>query len=173
MARILIVYSTTDGHTRTISMRMQRTLEGQGHEVTLASIDEDPAPQSYDKVIIGASIRYGHHRPEVEAYIQRNEQLLNERPNAFFSVNVVARKPGKDRPETNPYLQKFLKRIHWRPRELAVFAGRLDYPRYSLFDRTLIRMIMFMTKGPTDPHAVIEFTDWQQVEAFARRIGEL
>jgi menaquinone-dependent protoporphyrinogen oxidase len=32
---------------------------------------------------------------------------------------------------------------------------------------------MLMTHGPTDPTAVIEFTDWQQVEAFGRRIAAL
>jgi len=26
---------------------------------------------------------------------------------------------------------------------------------------------MWMTKGPTDPNAVIDFTDWSQVEKFA------
>jgi menaquinone-dependent protoporphyrinogen oxidase len=35
----------------------------------------------------------------------------------------------------------------------------------------MIRLIMFITKGPTDPKAVIEFTDWQQVESFGRLIG--
>jgi len=34
-------------------------------------------------------------------------------------------------------------------------------------------LIMLMTHRPTDPTTVIEFTDWQQVEAFGRRIDEL
>ena len=37
----------------------------------------------------------------------------------------------------------------------------------------MIRFIMLMTKGPTDPTAVVEFTDWQQVEAFGRQLSEL
>ena len=77
------------------------------------------------------------------------------------------------RPETNPYLQKFLKRIRWKPKELAVFAGKIDYPRYNFFDRFMIRLIMFITRGPTDPKATIEFTDWQQVESFAERISSM
>lgn len=175
MSSILIAYSTTDGHTRTICERIRQVLEGEGHQVTLASLAEHPAIdlRPFDKVVIGASIRYGKHRPEVAEFIRRNESLLNARPNAFFSVNIVARKPDKSRPETNPYLGKFLRRITWRPRELAVFAGKLDYPRYGFLDRSMIRLIMLMTKGPTDPEAVIEFTDWQQVEAFARRIGAM
>ena len=55
----------------------------------------------------------------------------------------------------------------------AVFAGKIDYPRYNYFDRTLIRLIMWMTKGPTHPQTVIEFTDWGQVEAFGQRINDM
>jgi menaquinone-dependent protoporphyrinogen oxidase len=31
----------------------------------------------------------------------------------------------------------------------------------------MIRLIMTMTGGPTDPATVIEYTDWGQVDAFA------
>ena len=87
--------------------------------------------------------------------------------------NIVARKAEKREPDANPYMQKFLRQTAWQPKGLAVFAGKLDYPRYRFVDRQLIRLIMLMTKGPTDPKAVIEFTDWQQVEAFGRRVSEV
>jgi len=32
---------------------------------------------------------------------------------------------------------------------------------------------MWMTKGPTDPKAVVEFTDWNQVESFGRVISDM
>jgi menaquinone-dependent protoporphyrinogen oxidase len=85
----------------------------------------------------------------------------------------VARKPEKNQPQTNPYLIKFLRQISWKPKLLGVFAGKLNYPSYGFFDRQMIRFIMLMTKGPTDPKAVIEFTDWQQVETFARQVCEM
>jgi menaquinone-dependent protoporphyrinogen oxidase len=53
---------------------------------------------------------------------------------------------------------------------LGVFAGRLDYPRYAFFDRQMIRLIMPITRGPTDPRATVEFTDWDKVAQFAGRI---
>ena len=37
----------------------------------------------------------------------------------------------------------------------------------------MIRLIMWMTKGPTDPKTNIEFTDWDQVEEFGRVISEM
>ena len=45
--------------------------------------------------------------------------------------------------------------------------------RYSFFDRLMILLIMWITKGPTDPNAVVEFTDWHQVEAFGRLICKM
>lgn len=175
MARILLVYSTTDGHTLKICGRLQQVIEQQGHAVTLVEVDAATRVDlpAFDAIVIGASIRYGHHSKAVVDFIERHAALLDSKPNAFFSVNIVARKPNKNQPDTNPYLQKFLRQINWRPKMLAVFAGRLDYPRYRFFDRWMIRLIMWMTKGPTDPTAVIEFTDWAQVEAFGRRIAAL
>lgn len=175
MAKILILYSTTDGHTGKICQRLQQVIEKRAHQVTLVSVKDGPDVdlQPFDKIVIGASIRYGKHSPLIVDFINRNRQLLDSKANAFFSVNIVARKPEKNTPETNPYLKKFLKQISWRPRKLAVFAGKLDYPRYRFFDRLMIRLIMFITSGPTDPKTVVEFTDWQQVEAFGRVISEM
>jgi menaquinone-dependent protoporphyrinogen oxidase len=175
MAKILILYSSTDGHTGKICNRLQQVIEQQAHQVTLVSVRDEPHVdlQPFDKIVIGASIRYGKHSPLVVDFINSNERLLDSKSSAFFSVNIVARKPEKNQPETNPYMHKFLKQISWRPRQLAVFAGKIDYPRYSFFDRLMIRLIMFITRGPTDPKAVVEFTDWQQVEAFGRLISEM
>ncbi|MCX7173474.1 MAG: menaquinone-dependent protoporphyrinogen IX dehydrogenase [Proteobacteria bacterium] len=175
MANILIIYSTTDGHTLKICQRLQQVIEQQSHRVTLCAIKDwrEIDLTTFDKIVVGASIRYGKHSPLVLDFVRRNEQLLDSKSNAFFSVNVVARKPEKNQPDTNPYLLKFLRKISWKPKQLAVFAGKIDFPKYSFFDRLMIRFIMWMTKGPTHPDAVVEFTDWQQVEAFGKRICEM
>jgi menaquinone-dependent protoporphyrinogen oxidase len=172
MPHILIIYSSTDGQTLKICHRLQAVIEQQAFQVTVLSIDDTAQIDlvSFDKIVIGASIRYGHHSPQIVKFIEKNRHLLDSKANAFFSVNVVARKPEKSSPETNPYLKKFLKRISWKPKELAVFAGKIDYPKYKPFDRFVIRLIMWMTHGPTDPSAVIEFTDWNQVTLFADRL---
>ena len=175
MAKYLFIYSTTDGHTLEICQRLKQVIEQHAHRVKLISIDDatnvDLKP--FDKIIIGASIRYGKHSRKVYEFIKRNEQILDSKPNAFFSVNVVARKPEKNQPETNPYLKKFLKQISWQPKELAVFAGKIDYKRYRFWDRLMIRLIMWMTKGPTDPKTVVEFTNWKQVEEFGRHVSNI
>ena len=105
MTHILILYSTTDGHTVKICERLQQVIEQQGHQVTVAPVtDVDQLDlHAFDTLVIGASIRYGKHSKAVTDFIQRNVQLLDSKPNAFFSVNIVARKPNKNQPDTNPY----------------------------------------------------------------------
>jgi menaquinone-dependent protoporphyrinogen oxidase len=175
MAKVLLLYSTTDGHTIEICKRLQSVIEKQGDAVEIADLKGVPTldGRDFDKIVIGASIRYGKHQKTVYEFIRNNQQRLEVHPNALFSVNVVARKPEKNTPETNPYLQKFLKQIDWRPQNLGVFAGKISYPKYGFIDKQMIRFIMWMTKGPTDPTATIEFTDWGAVEDFGRMVAEL
>ena len=175
MAKVLILYSTTDGHTIEICKRIKQTVEAKGYRVKLQDLADGPELVSgtFDKVVIGASIRYGKHQPLVSEFIRENQTTLEGYPNAFFSVNVVARKPEKNQPETNPYLQKFLKKIDWQPQLLSVFAGKIDYPSLGFVDKQMIRLIMWITKGPTDPNAIVEFTDWDKVDEFGRMVAEM
>jgi menaquinone-dependent protoporphyrinogen oxidase len=175
MAEILIIYSSTDGHTKEICLRLQQIAEDQNNQVTLVSVNDGNTLDlnAFDKIVVGASIRYGKHSKKIYEFIKENQQVLDSKSNAFFSVNVVARKPEKSKPETNPYLQKFLRQISWKPRNLAVFAGKIQYQKYKFWDRFMIRLIMWMTRGPTDPETNIDFTNWSQVEDFGKVICEM
>ena len=175
MSRVLLAYSTTDGHTPRICERLRQVIEQQGHAAEVVPLSQADALDlaAFDAIVIGASIRYGKHQPEVSQFIAQHQTLLERKANAFFTVNIVARKPNKNRPENNPYLIKFLRTISWKPKLLGVFAGKLDYPRYRFIDRQMIRFIMLITKGPTDPSVVVEFTDWQAVEEFGRAVGKM
>jgi menaquinone-dependent protoporphyrinogen oxidase len=97
--RTLLAYSTTDGHTRRICERLRDALLAAGQGAELATIAEagqlDLA--AYDRIVVGASNRYGRHKPEVAAFAEAHRAALQGRPNAFFSVNIIARKAAKNR----------------------------------------------------------------------------
>ena len=137
MKKILLTYSTVDGHTKTICEKILSYSETS--QVDILPIDSSINIKDYDTVVIGASIRYGKYREEIFEFIKENEELLNSKDNAFFSVNVVARKENKNKPETNPYLIKFLNKISWQPKILDVFAGKIDYPKYKFLDKYAIK----------------------------------
>lgn len=174
MARTLLLYSSVYGLSRTICERIAESLEGQGVQPTVLALT-DPAVDlsAYDAIVIGASIKHGKHHPSVLEFIRRHEAALSARPSALFSVNLVARKTGKNTPDTNPYLQALLRQSPWQPRLLGVFAGELDYSRYGLFDRQMMRLVMWINRGPTNPATHTQFTDWSEVERFAGRVAVL
>ncbi|MDD2693569.1 MAG: menaquinone-dependent protoporphyrinogen IX dehydrogenase [Candidatus Gracilibacteria bacterium] len=170
----LIIYATTDGHTQKIAGVIRDTLESMDHEVDVRNVLEEPVDLTgYDKIIVGSSIRYGYHHKSIVKWIDAHAEELSQRKNAFFSVNLVARKSEKCTPETNPYVRKFLAKIKWKPQLSAVFAGKLDYNIYNWFDAFMIRLIMRMTGGPLETPEPIEFTDWEQVKKFAEEVGRL
>tara|TARA_B100001250_G_scaffold368136_1_gene350615 strand:- start:2168 stop:2680 length:513 start_codon:yes stop_codon:yes gene_type:complete len=169
MEKSLIIYSTVDGQTKSICENISTYANNTC--VDILPISAEINLNDYKVIVIGASIRYGKYREEVYKFINRNHELLEIKENAFFSVNVVARKPEKNSPTTNPYLTKFLKNVKWKPKKLAVFAGKIEYPKYKLIDKYAIKFIMWITKGPTDTSQSYEFTDWKKVEIFARDLN--
>ena len=171
MLKVLILYSSTDGHTYKICKRISERIEKSG-EADIATIADANIYNldSFDRIIIGASIRYGKHNPKVYEFIKQNLQLLESKDSSFFSVNVVARKQDKNTPDTNPYIQKFLSISEWKPKRIGVFAGKIDYNKYGFIDKHMIRLIMWIGKGPTDLSGVYEFTDWTAVDKFSDKV---
>ena len=171
MKKTAVIYSSTDGHTVKICEKIIEIIK---HEsiISLSSIEEADSLdlESYDFILVGASIRYGNHKANLFSFIKNNLESLNKKDTAFFNVNAVARKEDKNTPATNPYLIKFLKKVAWKPSLLEVFAGKISYPKYHFFDKHMIRFIMWMSKGPTDPSKVFEFTDWKKVESFGKKV---
>ena len=174
MYKRLIIYSSTDGQTKLICEKI-KNLSKFNDKTKILPIDEAVKENllPYEIIIIGASIRYGKHKPVVINFVKKNINILNQKKSVFFSVNVVARKLEKNLPETNPYIIKFLKLAKWDPIKKAVFAGKINYPKYSFFDKQIIRLIMFITNGPTDTSKSYEFTDWSKVGDFAKQIDEI
>jgi len=172
MSKTLILYSTTDGQTKRICESIKINLKNRDL-IDLVQLDKNTnvSIASYNEIIIGASIRYGKHKKDLFDFIEKNKNLLDTKRNAFFTVNVVARKAEKNRVDTNPYMKKFLETVNWKPKILAVFAGKIDYPKYRFFDKHIIRLIMFITNGPTNTTESYEFTDWSDVKEFAKSLN--
>ncbi|MCC3704650.1 menaquinone-dependent protoporphyrinogen IX dehydrogenase [Rouxiella badensis] len=166
--KALVLYSSRDGQTHAIASYIGNIIKEEGECDVMDLQDADAIDLSrYGKVMIGASIRYGHFSPLLDKFVKRHVERLNAMPSAFFSVNLTARKPEKRSPQTNAYTRKFLLATPWKPTQCGVFAGALRYPRYGWLDKVMIQLIMRITKGETDTSKEVEYTDWEQVKQFA------
>lgn len=175
MEKALLLYSSREGQTRKIIRRISELLNDTEVEITDLHQPLSVNIEDYDRILIGASIRYGHLNKKLYQFIESNKAVLENNRAAFFCVNLTARKEdqGKDTPEGSAYIKTFLKKSPWQPNLIGVFAGALYYPRYNWFDRTMIKFIMNMTGGETDTTKEVEYTNWEKVEQFAQKFKNL
>ena len=175
MAKALFLYSSREGQTKKILQYIEGELSDYSCETKNLSEIETVDFSQYKRVLIGASIRYGHLNKDLYRFISKNLTQLELSKVAFFCVNLTARKEdqGKDTPEGSAYIKTFLKKSPWKPKMIGVFAGALYYPRYNFFDRTMIRLIMTMTGGETDTSKEVEYTNWEKVSQFAQKFKDM
>ncbi len=172
MKKILIIYQSRAGHTARIARCLAKAIEDEGHQADVYPFMEAAREgvdfDAYDTVVVGCPVLYGTYNKDFLAYIGEIRDVLDAKPHSFFNVSVVARTPIKATPEGNRYMQKFLKMSPWKPRDLKCFAGKVDYPHWSWLDGKMIQLIMKMTKGPTDPSAIIDYTDYEDLKVYAK-----
>ena len=166
--RNIFIYSTSNGQSLKICNAINKNKES-----LIIDIDKIKTIElnKFDQIIIGASVKYGDHNKKIYDFIKNNKILLETKKTGFFSVNATARKSEKNKPETNPYVIKFLKKTNWTPDNIGVFAGKIDFPNYNFLEKYIIKVIMWITNGPTDTSKTFEFTDWEDVKKFSDKIN--
>lgn len=175
MARVLVVYGSTDGQTRRIATRMGEVLAALGQDATVvdsAAAPPDLAPGDFDAALVLGSVRMGKHQKGLADFVRKFRLELEAIPNAFVSVSLSA---ARDRPaahrEVAKTFQHFSARTGWRPNAELAVAGALPYTRYPLHIRLVMKFISWMMDGDTDTSRDYEYTDWRMVDDFARRFA--
>jgi menaquinone-dependent protoporphyrinogen oxidase len=174
--KIAIYFASHDGQTRKIVDRLAEHLGARGVNAATTELSTGPSPvidEQADLIVLAAAIRYGFHLPAARRFLARLRAEVPENRIAIVSVNLTARKPGRQSLEGNVYLRNWMKRTGLRPALAKAVAGRLDYPAYRWFDRLMIQAIMTISGGPTDPTTVIEYTDWTEVETLSQELTNL
>jgi menaquinone-dependent protoporphyrinogen oxidase len=168
MSRILVLYGTTDGQTAKIAGALGNTLPTHGFEVDVLEADRDaPAPDVYEGIIVAASLHAGVYQRAVRRWVRAHAHVLNEKPTAFLSVCLAVL-------ERNPKVQQVLDTIShfvsasgWQPRITRPVPGALLYTRYNPVKRWMMKRIVQKAGGDTDTSRDYEYTDWNEVRAFA------
>jgi menaquinone-dependent protoporphyrinogen oxidase len=176
MPRILVLYGTTDGHTAKVATALADAMRSLGADVDVvnAKLRVPPGPDVYAAVIVAASVHVGGYQRTVRRWLRTHATGLRAKPTAFVSVclGVLQQDPSVDR-EIERIMQRFFRRTGWQPDVTHVVAGALPYTRYNWIKQWVMRLIAARMHGDTDTTRDFEYTDWQDVKAFARQCFEL
>lgn len=74
--KTLILFSTRDGQTREIASFLASELKELGIDADTLNLNRTDVVEwhHYDRVVIGASIRYGHFHPAVDRFVKKHLQ---------------------------------------------------------------------------------------------------
>lgn len=173
MARILVVFGTTDGQTAKITQRLGARLCAGGHDVDVLNADDvAPDPTPYDAIVVAASVQAGGYQRNVKRWVRQHARALDAKPNAFLSVCLGVLQPEpKVQEELQRILNRFFQATGWRPAETEIVAGALKYTKYNFLKRWMMKRIVAKAGGDTDTSRDYEYTDWPDLEQFADRFG--
>src|SRR5690349_4401781 len=93
MARIIVVFGTTDGQTARIARRMVDVLRSEQHSVDLYDTRAPLPARPFDGVdaaVIAASVRMGKFQRPVVAFAREHHAELARIPTAFIAVSLSA-----------------------------------------------------------------------------------
>jgi len=168
--RVLIVYGTTEGHTRDLSEFAGRVLTKAGHMADISDatyISEQINPADYDTVLIAASLHVGHYQPAVVEFARAHHEELNTIPSALISVSLSAAGVNPhDWEGLEQCVARFLHETMWRPRAVHQAAGAIRYSQYDFFKRIAIKFIASQRGQKTVTSRDYDLTDYSALEAF-------
>jgi menaquinone-dependent protoporphyrinogen oxidase len=170
MASILVAYGSGEGQTAKVARFVQDVLTDRGHEVTVRSVTDDPdlVVEDFDGVLVGSPVHNRKHLPSVVEFVQQNRDALTARPNGFFQLSLASTVPGKwARRGDEQYADTLVTKTGWQPDRVGHFAGAVKYSQYNPVERVVFKAVSAITTGDTDTSQDYEYTDWNDVEAFA------
>ncbi len=171
MARILVVYGTGEGQTARVAARIGDVLADRAHDVTVTDIEDAGSaadPEEFDAVLVGSSIHVGAHHEAIREYVETNLSGASARPSAFFQLSLSsAVDDAERRAEAARYVDDLLEAADWHPDRIGLFGGALRYSKYGFLKRLLMKRIAKNATGDIDTSRDHEYTDWDEVEAFA------
>ena len=172
MSSFLVLYGTGEGQTAKVTDRIVEVLADRGHEATAVNVaeSENLGLDDYDAVLVGVSIHVGKHQPAVVEFVEANRDALAEKPTAYYQVSLSSA-TEEGRAEAAGYVEAFVETTGWTPDRIGLFGGALRYSEYGFLKRLIMKQIAKRKLPDEDVSRDVEFTDWEEVEAFAADVA--
>ncbi|NOT06576.1 MAG: protoporphyrinogen oxidase [Gemmatimonadales bacterium] len=172
MNPILVIYGTTDGHTKKLAYFLSDALQQTGARVDVVRAGKDaidPDPNAYSGIVVAGSVHAGGYQRPLRRWVGAHAEALGHRPAVFLSVCLgVLQDDPAVAADLDRIMHRFFTQTGWHPAMTKTVAGALPYSRYGIVKRWVMRRMARKAGVETDPHQDYEYTDWDDLRLFAR-----
>jgi len=167
--RILVGYASGFGATAEVAKEIAKVLS-ESHQVELHALGGVRSLDLYDAVVIGSSLRASRWLGGMTRFLSLFREDLANKPVAIFAVALTARTLEGSRRVLAESLPPLLERYpSVKPLSAQAFGGVLDYDRYNLVVRALMRKAAEREGWPTSGFQ--DYRDWQAIRAWAHELS--
>ena len=169
--KILIIYASHGGATRRCAEMLAKRLNAH-HTASLLPVSEpSPAPDDYDAVVLGSSIRMGKADKTIKTYIKQQLEVLSSMPTAVFFCCGYPK-------QFEEYVETQLPKKLICSLGVHCFGGELKPEKLKGFDKLVVRIARSSIRSQdfeesdADHHALPELLP-ENVVLLAEKIEKL
>ncbi|MFF8190987.1 flavodoxin domain-containing protein [Streptomyces bobili] len=157
-SKVLVAYGTTNGSTAQIAEAIADVLRKEGLTVEAMPARSVTSLEPYDAVVVGGGLYAGRWHKDARRFVRHHARELTGRPLWLFSSGPLDPSASERDIPPVPGVRRTMIRLD--AREHVTFGGCLEEGAKGF----IARKIVSSGKGG-------DFRDFQQIEAWAARIG--
>lgn len=162
MSKVLVVYGTATGCTEGVARYIGDAIAEAGNAVDIVPAKDDPDPAGYDAVLVGSGVRAGSWHAPVKEWVTRRAEALKAGRTAFFTACLTLASEPEKTAEVRAYTDALMAETGVEPVDVGLFAGWNEPKRFSLIERTILKLM----KAPQG-----DFRDQAAIASWARDVS--